>query len=77
MNTAPSEKAAVSPTGSFDVPAAHDPERAAEYDDELPVPCPPHTTERKLIAKIDMHVVPFLCIMYLLAFLGKQGFRFL
>jgi hypothetical protein len=33
--------------------------------------CPPHTTEGKLLWKIDYHVVPFLCIMYLLAFLGK------
>ncbi|PHH85360.1 hypothetical protein CDD83_542 [Cordyceps sp. RAO-2017] len=33
--------------------------------------CPPHTTERKLLARIDMHVVPFLCIMYLLAFLDR------
>lgn len=37
----------------------------------LPVECPPHTTERKLVAKIDLHVVPWLCVMYLLAFLGK------
>ena len=33
--------------------------------------CPPHTTDRKLMWRIDLHVVPFLCIMYLLAFLGK------
>lgn len=33
--------------------------------------CPAHTTERRLMAKIDFHVVPFLCIMYLLAFLGE------
>lgn len=37
----------------------------------LPAECPPHTTERKLVAKIDLHVVPWLCVMYLLAFLGK------
>jgi hypothetical protein len=35
------------------------------------IECPPHTTERRLMAKIDMRVVPFLCIMYLLAFLGE------
>ena len=29
------------------------------------------TTERKLMAKVDWHVVPFLCIMYLLAFLDR------
>lgn len=41
------------------------------YDDDLQVQCPPHTTERKLVARIDFHVVPFLCIMYLLAFLDR------
>uniref|UniRef100_A0A8H7K111 Major facilitator superfamily (MFS) profile domain-containing protein n=1 Tax=Bionectria ochroleuca TaxID=29856 RepID=A0A8H7K111_BIOOC len=35
------------------------------------VQCPPHTTERRLLVKIDLHVVPFLCIMYLLAFLDR------
>jgi hypothetical protein len=34
--------------------------------------CPPHTTETKLLAKIDLHVLPWLCLMYLLAFLGKE-----
>ncbi|KAH7324949.1 major facilitator superfamily domain-containing protein [Stachybotrys elegans] len=38
--------------------------------DELP-PCPPHITERKLIARIDLHVVPFLSVMYLMAFLDR------
>lgn len=31
---------------------------------------PAGTTERRILTKIDLHVVPFLCIMYLLAFLG-------
>jgi hypothetical protein len=40
------------------------------YDEAgMPV-CPSSTTERKLMWKIDMHVIPWLCIMYLLAFLG-------
>ncbi|KAE8385610.1 putative MFS transporter [Aspergillus alliaceus] len=30
-----------------------------------------HTTERKLMAKIDWHIVPCLCVMYLLAFLDR------
>ena len=34
------------------------------YDDDMPVQCPPHTTERKLLLRIDAHVMPFLCIMY-------------
>ncbi|KAL7776766.1 hypothetical protein CFE70_007185 [Pyrenophora teres f. teres 0-1] len=33
--------------------------------------CPPNTTETKLVARIDFHVLPFLCIMYLLAFLDR------
>lgn len=41
------------------------------YGDEAPIECPPHTTESKLITKIDFRVIPFLCVMYLLAFLGK------
>lgn len=36
------------------------------YDDDLHIECPPHTTERKLVTRIDFHVLPFLCIMYLL-----------
>lgn len=39
--------------------------------DEAAIQCPPHTTEARLLAKIDLRVLPFLCIMYLLAFLGK------
>lgn len=39
------------------------------------VQCPSHTTESKLMAKVDMRVVPFLCIMYLLAFLGTSPAR--
>jgi len=35
------------------------------------ITCPAHTTERRLMWNIDLHVVPFLCIMYLLAFLDR------
>ena len=35
--------------------------------------CPPHTTESKLMWKVDYHVVPCLCVMYLLAFLGESS----
>ncbi|XXH05215.1 hypothetical protein Hte_011640 [Hypoxylon texense] len=41
-----------------------------EYD-ELHVQCPPHTTERKLMTRIDWRLIPFLCILYLLAFLDR------
>jgi hypothetical protein len=47
------------------------PQSTGEVDDDLLVPCPPHTTERKLVSKIDWHVLPYLCIMYLLAFLDR------
>lgn len=40
-------------------------------EDEV-VKCPSHTTEFRLLTKIDLHVVPFLCVMYLLAFLGTK-----
>ncbi|KUI64793.1 hypothetical protein VM1G_00713 [Cytospora mali] len=43
---------------------------SGEYD-ELGVPCPPHTTEKKLMARIDMHLLPFVSILYLLAFLDR------
>ena len=39
--------------------------------EDLHVPCPPHTTERALVTKIDLHVIPYLCVMYLLAFLDR------
>jgi MFS family permease len=41
--------------------------------DEAPelIQCPAHTTEAKLLRKIDLHVIPWLCIMYLLAFLDR------
>jgi MFS family permease len=42
-----------------------------EYDGLVAVQCPPHTTERKLMTKIDFRVIPCLCILYLLAFLDR------
>ena len=34
------------------------------YEDDLHVQCPPHTTEQKLVQRIDLRVMPCLCIMY-------------
>lgn len=55
-------------------PVSLDPERShlrdAVHTDDATVVCPSSTTDTKLMAKIDLHVIPFLCIMYLLAFLG-------
>jgi hypothetical protein len=74
----------VSPPSSFDenkqqyqnYPGATDgyPVTGPSYaDDDNPeaVVCPSSTTERKLITKIDFRIIPVLCILYLLAFLGK------
>lgn len=43
---------------SDDVPADE------QYGDGLQMQCPPHTSDRKLLMRIDAHVVPFLCILY-------------
>ncbi|PNS14078.1 hypothetical protein CAC42_6591 [Sphaceloma murrayae] len=58
--------------------SSSDPERTKEsprdataYDEDLHVACPSHTTERKLMTRVDMRVIPFLCILYLLAFLDR------
>ncbi|KAJ8106931.1 hypothetical protein OPT61_g9214 [Boeremia exigua] len=44
-----------------------------DYQDQAPelVQCPAHTTEAKLVRRIDLHVIPYLCVMYLLAFLDR------
>ena len=44
-----------------------------EYDDDLGVPCPPYTTQRRLITKIDLRVIPVLSLLYLLAFLDRTN----
>jgi hypothetical protein len=38
-----------------------------QFEDDLHIPTLEHTTERKLMAKIDYRVIPCLCILYLLA----------
>ncbi|KAI4110178.1 MAG: hypothetical protein L6R37_000071 [Teloschistes peruensis] len=48
------------------------PRADSEYD-ELNVQCPPHTTQRRLVAKIDLRVIPVLSILYLLAFLDRTN----
>ena len=50
----------------------HKPPVAGEYEvDDLNIVCPSHTTERKLMTKIDFRVIPVLSLMYLLAFLDR------
>ncbi|RMJ28417.1 Major Facilitator Superfamily [Aspergillus sp. HF37] len=47
-------------------------EKAADQVEEQPeLPVLTKTTERRLMAKIDWHVMPCLCIMYLLAFIDR------
>ncbi|KKK17973.1 hypothetical protein AOCH_005266 [Aspergillus ochraceoroseus] len=47
------------------------PEGHLRSEVSLELPLLTHTTERKLMAKIDMRLVPCLCVMYLLAFLDR------
>lgn len=83
----PEEESVVSPTASIDQEAALKTPANNSYDPNLPlggdgdgaqvdrdpldVVCPAHTTEKKLMAKIDFRVIPFLCLLYLLAFLDR------
>lgn len=60
--------------GEFKDGALASPSRAnQEINHAGSIECPSHTTERKLIAKIDLHVVPILCLLYFLAFLDRLG----
>jgi hypothetical protein len=43
--------------------------QASSQTDELPPLTT--TTERKLMAKVDWHILPAICILYLLAFLDR------
>lgn len=67
-----SEKKSPSPSSSVDhsqypTTGYGDDVRATDnFDDDLHVECPSHTTESKLVRRIDLHVIPFLCILYLL-----------
>ena len=49
------------------------PRHNADYLDDLQVPCPPHTTQRRLLTKVDLRVIPVLSILYLLAFLDRTN----
>ncbi|OJD28759.1 major facilitator superfamily transporter [Diplodia corticola] len=67
-----SEKAVVAPrSSSEDGGCAREPAVDVEYDSDLHVECPPHTTERRLVSRIDFRVIPYLCVLYLLAFLDR------
>ena len=53
---------------NYDPDIAHP---AHPFGEDHPITCPPNTTERKLMARVDLRVIPFLSIMYLLAFLDR------
>ena len=57
--------------GEIVTSSTYNPEAGVAEYDELHVPCPPHTTEKRLMAKIDIRLLPFLSILYLLAFLDR------
>ena len=45
---------------------------ALQYDgSEMALVCPPHTTPRKIVTRIDFHLMPYLILLYLLAFLDR------
>lgn len=46
-------------------------EEPSSTSEETIPSCPPNTTPQKLLLRIDLHVIPFLCILYLLAFLDR------
>ena len=47
----------------------------AQYDeyDDLGVQCPPHTTQRRLVTRIDLRVIPVLSVLYFFAFLDRTN----
>ena len=62
--------------GAYHANNYYDPDVAhpnAQYDDDLHVQCPPSITQKRLVAKIDLRVIPVLSIMYLLAFLDRTN----
>jgi hypothetical protein len=60
-----------SPSPSLDHEKFQHGGEVVQRDEDLLVECPPHTTERRLMQKIDLHVIPFLVVLYLLAFLDR------
>lgn len=68
-----SPAAAASKEGDSPTDLSHR-ERAAvsdEYGEPGVASCPPHTTEGKLLSRIDLHLLPFVSTLYLLAFLDR------
>lgn len=70
--TYPGEKAkgGIGRQFDYDPDIAHP---AADYRDQQTITLPPGVSERKLITKIDLRVIPALSVLYLLAFLDRTN----
>lgn len=73
--TSPPEKLFPQPTTTTTTTNDHQHHQGQEEppstSEETIPSCPPNTTPQKLLLRIDLHVIPFLCILYLLAFLDR------
>ncbi|KAL9527012.1 MFS transporter [Sphaerulina musiva] len=70
--TSPPEKLFPQPTTTTNDHQHHQGQEEPSSTSEETIPsCPPNTTPQKLLLRIDLHVIPFLCILYLLAFLDR------
>ena len=49
------------------------PRHDVEFTDDEAVQCPPTTTPRKLITRVDIRLIPVLSVLYLLAFLDRTN----
>lgn len=58
------------PQFDYDPDLAHP---AADFRGQQPVTLPPGISERKLVTKIDLRVIPALSVLYLLAFLDRTN----
>ncbi len=68
-HAAPKEDGSAAVASAGDRPNLED--GAVHEYDELHVACPPHTTRKRLAAKVDLHIIPFLSLLYLVAFLDR------
>lgn len=69
--TAPSEKVVADHTTGVGHTVGNGSSGELGDYDGLAAQCPPDTTEKKIVARIDAHILPFIIILYLLAFLDR------
>lgn len=58
--------AALSPAADHGAPPQYDSDNISDE-----VICPPHTTERRITTRIDSYIIPFVSVLYLMAFLDR------